>query len=414
MLLIELNEFSVEFLREASASQATPTIDKILGWPCCRTNAEEKTERHGLDPWVQWVSIHTGVAAREHGIAHLAEADKLQHDQIWDHLNKQGFSTTVWGAMNSKNHRHRLMKAFLPDPWSYSEVAAPDELNGLLALPRLYARNYVRPNLWHLAGGTLKTGRYLLTRQFGVALKNLAIWTGSVVRGGLNNVVLFALFDNVSAKVFQESCTRSKSNFKLVFFNSIAHLQHHDWRPESTKVQAAIRLLENTLTTVITVAAEGEPVLIANGLSQVCTTSNNDFLYRPVDPQGLITAFQIQYSHVEQMMTNDGHIFFNDVESCDEAFTVLSAATVDGQKAFDVDRRGDTQLFYQFSIWDELPQSATINVNRLSLNFFEHFEKLVQRTGSHIPCGEIFHTNIELPDKIWNHELFNIIKEHYV
>ena len=30
------------------------------------TFSEEVKEHHGLDPWVQWVSIHTGVSFRTH------------------------------------------------------------------------------------------------------------------------------------------------------------------------------------------------------------------------------------------------------------------------------------------------------------------------------------------------------------
>lgn len=414
MLVIELNEFSVDFLRAASAHLSTPMLDKVLGWPCCRTNSAEKTERFGLDPWVQWVSIHTGIPAQEHGVAHLGEADKLTHEQIWDRLNGLGVSTAVWGAMNGRNNKHPLMHTFFPDPWTYSEIAAPAGLNSLLALPRLYAQDYVRPNRWSLFRSGLRTGSYLLLRQPAVILRNVGAWTSALAKGGFNNATLFALFDNLSAKLFARFCSRDDSAFKLIFFNSIAHLQHHDWRPDSAKVQAVISLLENTLASVLETVADDEPVMVANAFSQVCTTTREEFLYRPVDPPGFVEALKINCSRVEQMMTNDGHIFFDDVASCDEAHAILAGITVNGQRAFDVDRRGDTQLFYQFLIWEKLPEGALIEVGQRSLRFYDYFEQLVQRTGSHIASGEVFYANTELPDEMWNYELFHKIEASYV
>ena len=348
------------------------------------------------------------------GIAHLAEAGKLQHEQIWDYLNRQGFSSTVWGAMNGKNNHHSLMKTFFPDPWTYSEIAAPDELNRLLALPRMYAQHYGQIRTWEFAKCALKTGSYLLTRQLVTVLRNLKFWTGPALTSGFNNTILFALFDNLSAKLFRRFCEQDKSDFKLIFLNSIAHLQHHAWQPDSKKTQAAIRLLDDTLATALQTAQKGEPVLVANAFSQVYTADRNEFLYRPIDPQALISAFGLPHSHVEQMMTNDGHIFFRDADSCEQTLSALAAAAVDGSKAFDVDRRGETQLFYQFRIWGEVPEDSVIEVNQLSLRFYDLFEKLVRRTGSHTSEGDVFYTNIELPEKIWNHDLFHLIKESYV
>ncbi|MEM7504216.1 MAG: hypothetical protein AAF417_19405 [Pseudomonadota bacterium] len=414
MLLIELNEFSTEFLKESSADQETPCLDKILGWNRCKTVTDADRERHGLDPWVQWVSIHTGVNSQEHGVAHLAEANKLRHQQIWDCLNERGVSTTVWGAMNGRNNHHRLMNTFFPDPWTYSEVASPNALNGFLALPRLYAQDYIRPSLSKLFGTGFRTVGYLLWHHLGIVSQNAGRWLRAIAKGGLNNAILFALFDNVSAKVFRRIDDKKPADFKLIFLNSIAHLQHHDWHSDSRTVQIAIGLLEDTLATTLRTAKAGEPVLVANAFSQVCTEDRDEFLYRPINPPGMIEALQIRHSRVEPMMTNDGHILFDDSASCEEAFAFLTAVTVGGAKAFDVHRRADTQLFYQFAIWDELPEHSRIEAGDLSLRFYDFFEKVVRRTGSHTPIGDVFYSDFELPSQIYNHELFHHIKGSYV
>ena len=37
-----------------------------------------KKEHHGLDPWVQWVSIHTGKPSSEHKILELGKVSELK------------------------------------------------------------------------------------------------------------------------------------------------------------------------------------------------------------------------------------------------------------------------------------------------------------------------------------------------
>ena len=53
MLIIELNEFDPNFLREASELLELKNIKKILKLNHSKTTTNEKIEHHGLDPWVQ-------------------------------------------------------------------------------------------------------------------------------------------------------------------------------------------------------------------------------------------------------------------------------------------------------------------------------------------------------------------------
>ena len=43
-------------------------ILKLLDFKSSQTISMDEIEHHGLDPWVQWVSIHTGVPHKEHKI----------------------------------------------------------------------------------------------------------------------------------------------------------------------------------------------------------------------------------------------------------------------------------------------------------------------------------------------------------
>ena len=113
MLLIELNEFSTALLERAAASGNFPAIAEVLAMQHARTVAVETEERHGLDPWVQWVSIHTGVPAEQHGIMHLGDAPLLRHKQLWECLAKRA-ACRCMGLHECTLRRIEGLRLFLP------------------------------------------------------------------------------------------------------------------------------------------------------------------------------------------------------------------------------------------------------------------------------------------------------------
>src|SRR5438876_11970882 len=69
-----------------------------------------------LEPWMQWVTVHTGLNQAEHGLLQLNEGHKLNKPRIWDTLSARGFNNLVCGSMNvamAPGFRGEL----IPDPW---------------------------------------------------------------------------------------------------------------------------------------------------------------------------------------------------------------------------------------------------------------------------------------------------------
>ena len=60
LLVIELNEFNIDLLKKGVKKLKLKNIEKILKFNHSNTLCYDNLERHGLDPWVQWVSVHTG------------------------------------------------------------------------------------------------------------------------------------------------------------------------------------------------------------------------------------------------------------------------------------------------------------------------------------------------------------------
>jgi hypothetical protein len=63
------------------------------------TDAEEQAPY--LEPWIQWMTVHTGLAFKEHGIFDLGDGHKLTIPRLWDMISDAGCRVWVCGSMNA-------------------------------------------------------------------------------------------------------------------------------------------------------------------------------------------------------------------------------------------------------------------------------------------------------------------------
>ena len=97
MLLIELNEFNNDLLLSLAQKRGLKHIQELLSWDHARTWTADEYDTGFLEPWVQWVSVHTGVPSSRHGVKNLGDVPNLVEDQIWERWSKRGLSSIVWG-----------------------------------------------------------------------------------------------------------------------------------------------------------------------------------------------------------------------------------------------------------------------------------------------------------------------------
>ncbi len=420
MVIIELNEFSPDLLEEATRQLGLTSIARLLALPRSNTTSPDTRERDGLDPWVQWVSMHTGVPSSVHGIAHLAEASKLTLPQIWEVLDSKGVSSGIWGPMNARRGATRNCCFFFPDPWTWTERAYPEPLNELLSLPRYYSQNYLNLSAPPLALSLLRALRFSLRPiAFSGMLGLLPTIACTFARHGVKPHILFSLFDLVSAELFIRYCARYAPEFKILFLNSIAHLQHNHWADKenlSDEMKPCFVLLDRILERLFTAFPSPEPFLVANGFSQVHAASRPQYLYRQTDPERFLTRSGIMFDRIEQLMTNDGHVYFASEHHAITAEQALRDARLDGSvPLFDVRRSADTplELFFQLDYWEDIPRGSVLEVNGHRLPFYGLFERVTRKTGDHVPEGCILSRDMNLDGNIANHELFHLVASHY-
>ena len=269
LILIELNEFNEGLLKKASNDLNLRNIKKFLDMHKSETISPDNKEHFGLDPWVQWVSIHTGHPHEIHRIDHLADVKNLKYPQIWETLGEKGFSSGVWGAMNSSRNNAKGCCFFLPDPWTYYENALPEKINDFLALPRYFSKNYLSLSFLRVIPKIFKMLRFLILEiNLLYIYKEIFYSFICLLRIGLNDNLLFALFDLISAKVFVKYKRKFDPNFTIIFFNCLAHAQHKEWSKNniSCDMKMTLNTVDRILGIIFDELAEKDSLIVLNGL----------------------------------------------------------------------------------------------------------------------------------------------------
>ena len=143
MLLVELNEFNDGLLQNVARAHKLKHLTEMLSWNHAKTWTSDEYETGYLEPWVQWVSVHTGTPSSQHKVKNLGDVPNLAEDQIWERWSKRGLTSIVWGVMNGNRRNAETCKIFVPDPWTFSEDVYPSRYQGLIGLPRYLAKNYL-------------------------------------------------------------------------------------------------------------------------------------------------------------------------------------------------------------------------------------------------------------------------------
>ena len=419
MIFLEINEFSPELMTRAAELLGAKNLKRLLNLKHSETTTDDKFERFGLDPWVQWVSIHTGKTSSQHGVGHLGDVPLLDHPQIWERLSDKGVSSGIWGAMNASKGSAVNCKFFFPDPWSFSERAYPEELNKLLAFPRYYSKNYGDLDKSKAFLELLKLVSFCIRPSI---MKTVIPLMPELIKHlhkyGMSEYLLFVLFDLVNASIFATYYKKNKPDFSLIFLNSLAHLQHHKWTTKnglSKEMEVAFCLFDKVLGIIFSLLESSQPLIIANAFSQYCSYDKNEFLYRQKNPEKFLNVAKISFVRVEQAMTNDGHVFFRSHDDALRGTEILRTATVDGDVLFyvELDPRAPEKVFFQVTLWKELSKNAVMRINGMGFNFFDQFDQVTQRSGSHLQRGDVFSEGFVIPDKIYNHELYDYITKFF-
>ena len=119
-ILLGLNELNFDYIKFYIDQGVLPNFKKIFEiQPPIETTSEN--EYKYLEPWVQWVTIHSGRSYKEHSIFRLGDiVNNPELSQIFEELEAEGLSV---GAVSPFNAENRLNNPafFVPDPWTKTQ-----------------------------------------------------------------------------------------------------------------------------------------------------------------------------------------------------------------------------------------------------------------------------------------------------
>jgi hypothetical protein len=420
-VLLELNEVNFDLLLNATRLYDLPNLKRLVQFSKSETSTKDAYDSGYLEPWVQWVSVHTGVPSEKHLIKHLGDVPNLSDGQIWEVLSQNNVDSGIWGIMNGARRNAKECLFFVADPWTFGEKPYPENLSGFVELAQYIAKNYLNLSPFAL----LKYGMtYLifLLRTVGIFELITAgfLFLEGLLRFGPRNMVLGSFFEYSSAIAFAKYKQKYSPSFSILFFNLLAHIQHHYWRlgPENItpQIQYGFKIIDKAIGKVLAQVQPDEIVLVANGLSQINTNEDKPWiLYRPYDPDKFLRAIGIEFEKVEALMTHDAHIFFVSVEQKQKAFAALSTASILNEKLFCVeeDPSNLNKLFYRLEFTGEVLSDTNFQINNESYRFLDFFEQVVTRTGKHFPQGFILQSEKIMPDRIYNYEICRYILNYF-
>ena len=417
ILLIELNEFSEDLLKLGAYKLKLRNIKKLLHLNSRDTTSLDENEHYGLDPWVQWVSIHTGKPSEEHKVKHLGDVVNLKKSQIWEKLGDLGYSTGLWGVMNGSLKKTKYSYFYLPDPWTITEKAKPQKLNKFLSLPRYYAQNYLEPSKKLLMLTFLDLLKFILSDWNFIYLRNEIIYALKVIFfNGLNNTILFGLFDLISHKIFIKYKINYDPNLSIIFLNCLAHAQHDSWTKNKIKkdMKIILEIVDMILSNFFEIINQDEAILVMNGLGQKNVEDKDYCIYRQKNPKSFLNFLGVKFDTFQQCMTNESHLFFKSKNNMLEAFKILDNIYISNEKLFYVElSEKNFSIFYQVNIFHKIFKEEYFLVKNKKHKFYKYFVLLADRTGAHIPKGRVFYKNILIEKLFYNYEIHDLILDFF-
>ncbi len=430
LAFFQINEFDLEFLIKNAKKYNCKNILKFFNLESIPTSSDDVNEGIDLDPWVQWVSINTGLVSKIHKIFSFGKSLNKSHLQTWEVLSKYNFSSSIWGSMNSIFNEKKNIDNYLPDPWNFSQTSFPKKYDYFLGLPRYFAQNYGSIKFNELCFQTIKFIYSLFRLNIFVdVLKEIPFFLKSIL-SNKKKVLVFVLFiDLISLIIIKKSLKEKKSDYLIIFLNSIAHYQHNYWGEENTEI-LFFNWVDKFCENMIYISSFYNNYIIANGLSQKKIKPR--YITKIKKPSKFFLDLGINHLYIEPNMTAGGTFFFKNEQDKTKAFDILSNLKLKNKNFFYLKNLENKNTLY-FRL-DLILKEPVNKIHKNDDNPLENFEidysnkkeleminnilknlLLIRSTSVHRNQGIFLYKNMKIEEKkIKNHEIHNIIVKFFV
>ena len=401
LIFIELNELNFDIVKKYVNSEKLNNLKKIIEGNFIETESE--SEYKLIEPWIQWVTIHTGLTANEHKVFRLGDIVNKDLPQIFEEIEKKGYEVGAIMPMNTSN-RLKNPKFFIPDAWTQTKTDGSFWSNLLHnSLSKIVNDNSKKQfsilSLFLLLICFLKFSK----------IKNYFLYLGLIFKGikyKYNLAIFLDLFlHDVHLTLFQ----KHKPNFSSIFFNASAHIQHHyffntkydndsmqknpDWYLSDKKdpFLEVLRLYDKIIGDYLNLKEYN--LIITTGFSQK-KYDRVKFYYRLKKHNIFLNKLGIKFKETFPRMTRDFLVTFeNEREASIAENILLSVKSIDNESIFtEIENRG-TSLFVVLGYPKEITNNFIIISNGKKLNFYNEVAFVGLKNGMHNSKGFIYLDN---------------------
>ncbi len=387
-IVLEFNELCPQFMEDFISQGLLPNFKRLRDSSIVMvTDADERAPQ--LEPWVQWVTIHSGLKADEHKVFDLGEGSRLQQPEVATILGDQDIPVGILGSMNT--NYQGLNGFFIPDPWDLEGKAEPADLQPFYSTVANQVQNssteegLSKKDLMEFGWFMFRHGMRASTVSSGIR----QIWNERKDSGvqWRRSMIL----ERIQFDLFRHLKGKFKTRFNTFFCNSTAHFQHYYWRnmepdifvvppdkADHPSLQNAILEGYKNMDSLVGKFMQHFPsskLILLTALSQQPWRETTKCTFRPVDFDRFLQFVRIdpQTVEVKPVMAEQFHIVCKSSEQQTEVMERLLHATVNQQPVMEV-RRED------FGVFCGCP------INDVSVLDCE----VVHPTGDRVAFGELF------------------------
>jgi hypothetical protein len=403
VIVLEFNELTPTLMDKFIANGWLPNFQRFRQESCAFTSIAAEREPY-LEPWIQWVTVHTGLNYAEHKVFHLNEGHGLDRPRTWELAADAGMKTWVCGSMNVRQPKS-LNCQVLPDPWCTKVKPTPTDLEPFF--------KFVQQNVLEHTneGRALSRKDYLSFLRF-MALHGLSTTTVRKLASQLlderrtgDRWKRVALLDRLQLDVFKYQFERHRPDLSTFFLNSTAHYQHAYWdsmEPEafthqpaaSTRAQFEKAILygyqqmDVILADFLSFAGNDKTLVLTTALSQQPAGEAATVYYRPRDFSQLNHLAGLGPTvRATPVMTQQFYLEFDSSDAARDAYRQLNRITIDGQPLLEMRLEGP-RIFAGCARYDVVNDSAQVDFGDRRLPFYDVFYALsTGKSGIHHPHG---------------------------
>ncbi len=421
MILLALNELNIEFVEKYISKGFLKNFKLLLNNGYTITKSEKEYQL--LEPWIQWTTVQTGLSFEEHKIFRLGDiVERNDIVQIFEELEKSGLSVGVISAFNAEN-RLKKPSFFIPDPWTQTK---PD---GGFIIKKL--SNSISKFVNSNASGKISLQDFfwlLIGFLFKVRIKSWYKFLNIMFKFRKPGVKA-AILDMILLEVFVKLQSQRKPDYSHLFFNGLAHVQHHymfnstaydgkfsnpdwycpkDWDPVLMMLKTYDQIIGDLLKT-------GETIIGITGLSQI-PHDQQTFYWRPKNHKKLLIDMGINLNFsVIPRMSRDFLINFPSIDNAKKTQKILESYkdSINNLSVFNVDNRGKS-LFVEMIFPENIDKNTCFksDISNDLMNLTNKFAFVAIKNGKHCERGYVFsNKKIDLPNEIELKTLYNFIKK---